>query len=146
MKENVIITIKSTQYDGEQSDTIETLHHGTHKIVAGNTVFYYEEILPDETGTPVTASKNILKLSGDTICVTKQGLVNTTMKFATGYVHQDAYHTPYGSFDMTLHSSSVQQTLTEDRIVLDINYSLELNGNYIADCKMCITIENQNEE
>lgn len=140
MKENVIIKIHSTQYaDGEES-TIESTASGKYHAFPDMHSILYEEKAPDGDNENTVLSKNIMKIQEDKLTLIKKGLIDTEMVFQDGYTHLGAYQTPYGTFDMRIHTKELYILLSPEQINISIRYALEFNGEHVSDCRMTICI------
>ncbi len=142
MTENVLITIHSTQVTDDETETLEMTYPGKHRSLPEADVILYEEILPDDTGNAGNRTKNKMKIEDHTVRLTKKGILETEMFFEEGNVHQGFYKTPYGVFDMVIHTSQLEIQKTNDSIDIVNQYALELNGTHVSDCIMHIRIEN----
>lgn len=141
MKETVLVTIQGTQRDGETEETIETIHQGKHRVMAGKNIVLYEEIHLDEAQSSTTITKNIMKIEEDSLSLTKKGLIHTKMIFRKDFTHHGFYQTPFGIFDMTIHTTDLQITRQPDHYRLKIQYSLSLNKQHVSDCYLKIQIQ-----
>lgn len=142
MNENVIIKIHSTQYaDGEKS-TIESTAVGKYHAFPNMHSILYEEKAPDKDNENTVLSKNIMKIQKDKLTLIKKGLIKTEMTFQNGNTHRGLYQTPYGTFDMTIHTKDLHILSTTEQINISIRYALELNGQHTSDCHMSIHIHN----
>lgn len=140
MKENVLINIRGTQFDGEQEETIETLYSGKYRHVGSSDVFMYEEIIMDDNPNDQKKAKNILKVTENQITLSKKGIVETEMIFNTNKSHHGYYATPFGMFNMDIHTKKLQinhdSSEKEDSLSLSIQYSLSLNGQEVSKCRL----------
>lgn len=140
MTNNVLITIRGTQVIDGESETIETVQPGTYRSLPDMEVILYEEIASNEDGH-INTTKNIMKIQDSQITVVKKGATQTEMHFEKGSTYHGFYKTPYGVFDMVIHTSTLNIVQTEKRMDLTIQYALELNGMAVSDCTMDIRIE-----
>ncbi len=58
------------------------------------------------------------------------------MIFEEGRASETAYATQYGVLNMEIATTMLQVDIAEDAIDVKIEYSLSMNGRYIADCTM----------
>ena len=128
-KDKVFIKIKGLytgtmeegfQSDGEnideietQDDEIEVINVGTYSVVNGKEYIRYEEVYDDSQ----ERSSSIIKIDGDSVEVTKKGVVSTKMRF-----------------------KSLEIERTEDTISIYLVYGMEVNCEHLSDCDMQITI------
>ena len=84
MNNNVLVTVHGLQHEIDDKEGIQTKQTGNYRLVAGKHIISYKEYFRDEeTGRDATIS-NLLKISGDTVTLTKRGATNTEMTFKTG--------------------------------------------------------------
>ncbi|MCH5267687.1 MAG: DUF1934 domain-containing protein [Lachnospiraceae bacterium] len=140
MKNTVLVTIRGEQSDGVQSESQETIQTGRYRYIDGKDVISYEEMVLDEPADPASACRNILKIQPDFITLSKKGPIRTEMEFATGQSFHGFYQTPYGVFDMVVQTKKVAIKKEETQITVFLQYDLELNGDFIAECKLDIVI------
>lgn len=111
-KDKVFIKIKGLytgtmeegfQSDGEnideietQDDEIEVINVGTYSVVNGKEYIRYEEVYDDSQ----ERSSSIIKIDGDSVEVTKKGVVSTKMRFTMGSKNMTYYQTPYGNMSL----------------------------------------------
>ena len=139
-KDKVFIKIKGLytgtmeegfQSDGEnideietQDDEIEVINVGTYSVVNGKEYIRYEEVYDDSQ----ERSSSIIKIDGDSVEVTKKGVVSTY------------YQTPYGNMSLGIITKSLEIERTEDTISIYLVYGMEVNCEHLSDCDMQITI------
>lgn len=143
MHSNVLVTIRGTQSDGTEQDTIETISHGQYRFLTDKHAVSFEELLPSEANTTISI-KNILKITDETVTLTKRGVTQTEMFFQQGHTFCGFYQTPFGTFDMALHTSRLKITSQDDLLRAEIDYALELNGQHVSDCSIQISVTSNN--
>lgn len=139
---NVQITIKGTQHDISDS-SMETTYLGSYRQLAGKHVISYNEYF-EEDGAPPSTNANLIKIDNGTIHITKKGTVNTQMHFESGKKHHGIYQTPFGSFDMVIHTEKLAILETEQGLVADILYTLSLNHCPVSKCTIQIKVTERN--
>ena len=98
MNDKVLVTIKGIQYDLEENNEgIETMQHGEYKYILGKHVIAYDEIFETEDGAPPATSKNLLKITKDSVSLVKRGVVSSDMFFKERhwYVYYKGYCSTY---------------------------------------------------
>ncbi len=151
-KDKVFIKIKGLytgtmeeeiQSDGEdieeietQDDEIEVINVGTYSIVNGKEYVRYEEVYDDSQ----ERSNSMIKIDGDSIEVTKKGVVSTKMIFTRGRKIMSYYDTPYGSMSIGIVTKELEIERTDDTISIYLVYGMEVNCEHLSDCDMHITI------
>ena len=138
MNNNVLVTVHGLQHEIDDKEGIQTKQTGNYRLVAGKHIISYKEYFRDEeTGRDATIS-NLLKISGDTVTLTKRGATNTEMTF-TGF-----YETPFGSMQMSLDTTRVDIKEADDKIEISIDYGLDMNYSHVSDCTITMVIESLN--
>lgn len=137
MTEEVLVKIcgKQRGEDGTE-DVVETMHPGEYRKKEGTHFLLYDEYL-EGVEEPV---KNILRLKGEEVNLTKRGPLNVRMTFEPGREHRSSYQTPYGVLMMGTDTSRVDFVEKEDKILLSIWYVLKANDAFVADCNIQIEI------
>ena len=145
-----LLTVIGTQWDeaGEEQTTQATAAAEYH---TGNGSFYilYEESAVEGEGI----TKNMVKLKGSTLELTKKGAVNTRMIFEPGQEHTALYSTPFGTLPFGILTDTVDSVLSEKGIRICAAYSLTCQGptcqgpvpqdSVISRCKILIKMEFQ---
>jgi len=121
----IMIEIKSTieQIDGEVH-TIEMVTEGELYQKNGSIfLMYYESEVSGMEG-----SKTMLKISDDTITMTRLGQTNSKIIFDINHPMTSVYHTPYGAFDMNVETESLEKSMDLENLsgYIDIKYQMIL--------------------
>ena len=141
MTKDILVRISGLHQepDGETAETDEVIE----VIVPG--IYYYKNkkqyILYEEIGENGETTKNQVKIYEDKhIEVRKSGALTATLVFETGCKHGTAYQTPFGLMQMTTDTRAIELEEAEDIIGIGIDYSLEVNREPVADCRIEISI------
>lgn len=102
----------------------------------------YEEV---SEGFPEPV-KNKIKFTGHYLELAKSGAVNARMVFEEGVKNISDYHTSYGSILVGTDTKKIHMTEEEDRITVHVDYVLELDGEYVADCQICLDVRSHTGE
>lgn len=119
-----------------QDDEVEVINVGTYSVVNGREYVRYEEVYDDSQ----ERSSSIIKIDGDSVEVTKKGVVSTKMRFTMGSKNMTYYQTPYGSMSLGIITKKLEIERTEDTISIYLVYGMEVNCEHLSDCDMQITI------
>lgn len=114
------LTVAGTQQDesgGEQTTLTAAAEYYTRN---GSFYILYEESAAD--GGEIT--KNMIKLKGSTLELTKRGAVNARMIFEPGQEHVTLYSTPFGTLPLGICTDTVESVLSEKEIEIRAAYSL----------------------
>lgn len=121
----------------EDGDGIEVINIGSYYKRDGKHFVRYEE--PLENASVVTV--NLLKISDNEIELITKGQTGSHMIFTIGKKSMTYYSTPFGGMNLGIDTYDVNVTESEDVITVDIEYGLEINLDYVADCRVHIEIE-----
>lgn len=138
MTQEVLLTLKGLQFDQreEDSDKIETVLVGDYYKRNGNHYVIYEEIM--EGFAQVT--KNRLKFGEHMLELSRSGLVNVHMVFQENKKNLTNYNTPFGQILVGIDTKKIQIEEGQDMIVVDVDYSLDINYEFLSDCHITVNI------
>ena len=126
MTDNVIISIKGSQYDGDGGpEEMELVTPGslTGDGRGGYTISYEESELTGLEGTTT-----VLRIEGGRVTLLREGSVNSQMVFEEGRRHLSMYETPYGSLSVGINTKRMRNTVGEDGGDLEIDYAVEIDN------------------
>lgn len=144
MTKDVLLSLRGLQFDttSEDGDKIETITPAEYyKRNDSHYVIYEEAVEGFAEGT-----KNIIKFKNHALDLTKKGMFNVHMIFEEKKKNMTNYSTPYGDILIGIDTRSVEMTEEEERIVVDVDYALEVNYEHLADCKIRVDIRPKSGE
>ena len=121
MDKNVLIHIRGLQMmePTDEQEPIELVVPGQYYFKNGSHYLRYEELM-DETSTEPTV--NYIKISSKAVEVRKKGLVTVEMGIAaTGVMIEES----------------------ENGIDMKVDYALEMNEEYVADCYLTVSAQSK---
>lgn len=137
MTKDVLIAIKGLQFEeAEDAEEIEVIQRGQYYQRNDSHYLMYEE--PVE-GTDDTIL-NRIKFTDNEVQVTKKGAVNTMLSFHENEKNMTNYATPFGNLVMGIHTHQIELAIQEEKIIVLIDYALDVNYEFLADCKITITV------
>jgi uncharacterized beta-barrel protein YwiB (DUF1934 family) len=137
MTEEVLISVKGLHTMEETGDdNIEMISPGKYYNRNGKHYIIYEELLE---GTNETV-QNCIKLQKGRMEVKKKGVIQAEMIFEQNRKNTSWYGTPYGNMMAGIEVNSMQMAETEEMIQVDVDYSLELNYEHLADCNITVKV------
>ncbi len=143
MTKDVIVSIRGLQFDnGEDGEKIESIQRGEYYIRNDSHYVVYEEVI-EGMKTPV---KNLIKFRPGEMHLSKRGALNVHMDFVENQKNLADYRTPFGSVVIGLEASRVAMEEEEKRVVVQVDYTLDVNYEYLADCKIHIDIRSLDGE
>ena len=138
MTQEVLLTLQGLQFDQreEDADKIEIVTVGDYYKKNGKHYVIYEEVTEGFT----QPTKNRLKFSGDMLELSRNGLVNMHMVFQENRKNLTNYNTPFGQILIGIDTKKIQIEEQKDNIVVDVDYSLDINYEFLSDCHIKISI------
>lgn len=135
MNGDVVITIKGMQFGGEEaSESISNQYEGKFFEREGHRyLMYHEKIDGEETDT-----KCLIKIGINEVTVTKRGAVNVEMPFKLGRKQLTNYDTQFGGLTLGFKTKNITCQQNDSSMTLDIDYTLEMNYEFLAECKIHI--------
>ena len=138
MTQKVLLTFRGMQFGQREEDAgqIETVSQGDYYKKNGKHYVIYEE----NTEGFEQAVKSRLKFSESVLELSRSGPVNVHMVFQENKKNLTGYNTPFGQILMGIDTKKIQIKEQEDRITVDVDYSLDVNDEFLSDCHMKIDI------
>lgn len=140
MTKEVIITICGLQ-NGPETDgePIEMIVAGEYFYKNNKHYILYDEVMEGES----QVTKNRIKISNGQMELTKSGVVNVHMVFEENVKNITQYYTPYGSLSMGIDGKKVEIQESEHEIDVKIEYGMEMNQEFVADCNIAINVKSK---
>ncbi|MDE7339508.1 MAG: DUF1934 domain-containing protein [Lachnospiraceae bacterium] len=141
MTKDVLISLRGLQFDQSDSDVekIETIMPGSYYEKNGSHYVLYDEIM-EGFSEPV---RNRIKFGEHVLELTRSGAVNVHMIFEENRKNMTSYNTPYGNILIGIDTRKIHITQESDRIVVDVDYALDVNYEYLADCQIVLDIRSK---
>ena len=137
MTKDVLLAIKGLQFNAAADETnIQTITAAEYYLRNNNHYIIFDEAME---GTE-QRTKNIIKLRENTLELTKKGFVNVHMLFEENRKNLTNYSTPFGSILIGIDTKRVTLLEEEKQILCDVDYALEINYEFLADCKISLEI------
>ena len=137
MTEEVLVSVKGLHsLDNAQEDEVEVIFAGKYYKRNGKHYVLFEEAVE---GSSQTVSSRI-KLQQERMEVSKKGAVNSQMIFEPDRKSESWYGTPYGNMLAGIQVKNMKIEETRDVIRASVEYSLELNYEHMADCRLQVKI------
>ena len=140
MTTDVLLSIRGLQFEGENdANDLETITAAQYYKKNDSHYVIYEEATEGFRET----TKNIIKWNGNTLELTKRGLINVHMIFEEKKNNMTDYRTPYGSILIGIDTKQIQMTEEEDEVTVCVDYALSINYEHLADCKININVRSK---
>ncbi len=135
MTKEVLIAIRGMQFEGATDpESIEVIQKGQYYQRNGSHYLVYEEPV-EETGDKIL---NRIKFKNGEVQVTKKGAVNTMLSFKENEKNMTNYETPFGNLIMGINTQKINLKMNESQLEVLVDYALDINYEYVADCKINI--------
>lgn len=133
MTKDIFLSLKGLQMEyTEDSDEVETITPASYYRKNGSHYIVYDEMTEGFTDS----TRNIIRFKDDYLEVFKRGLVNVRMVFEENRKNITSYQTPFGNILIGVDTESVQINEKENQINVQVDYTLEANYQYLADCRI----------
>jgi len=140
MTKDVLVKISGLQFAGEEdNDSIEVITSGTYYKKNNKHYVLYEEVM--EGTTEIT--KNVIKIGEDSMEVTRKGPATVHMVFEKDKKNVSYYYTPFGNLLIGIDAREIQIDESELDINVKVNYGLEINYEYVADCHITVDVKSK---
>lgn len=140
MTKEVLIAIAGLQFESNENDEqIEVITAGDYYQKNGKHYVLYDEVMEGFGGS----TKNMIKISDNTLDITKKGITNVHMIFEKNKKNVTYYDTPFGSLLVGIAAKNVDVKETNENIDVVVNYALEVNYEHLADCKITMNIKSK---
>ncbi len=141
MTKEVLITIRGLQFvsQGDDAEPVEVVTPGEYYYKNGSHYLKFEEVTEGFT----ESTRNLMKFKKDYLEVRKKGLVDVNMLYELNKKTLSYYQTPFGVMHMGIATTSFSQKIEEHEIELNIDYALEMNESFVADCTIYINVKSR---
>ena len=135
MTKDVMISIRGLQsMDDGADDEIETIQRGQYYEKNGSRFLIFDEYIEGFT----EPAKNVMRFRDKEMMLTKRGLINVQLDFEEGKKNLTSYRTPYGVIMLGVDTRKVSVIESENELLLEIEYALEADYQFIADCRIVV--------
>lgn len=137
MNREILVAVSGLhQTAQENGEKIEMVSHGIYEFTDGQHKIQYEEI--DEENQEIT--KVTMVFSEENVEILKQGQNNAQMLFQKNKKTSTSYQTPYGELIVGIDTTGILVDESESRILLSLNYALDMNYSHVAECNVDVKI------
>lgn len=145
MTKDVLVAISGLQIadaDAEKdAQPIEVINSGEYYLKNGKHYIIFDEVMEGFDGV----TKNRIKIDGDYLELKKNGVSNVHMVFEKNKKNITCYETPFGNIMMGINANRFDFNETEQNISLDVDYTLDINYQSYAECKIQIRVTSKEE-
>ena len=135
---HVTLTITGTQTgEDNESMTIATQTEGEYFERGNSTYLLYDETDPDDG----SVTKNMLKLSGGALSLSKKGAVNSNMTWEEGKTIVSDYSSAFGRLMLSVKTKRLHICDSEEELHLEVNYRLSVEDTFLSDNSLSIHVQ-----
>lgn len=142
MTKDILLTISGLQFAAQEDgvgEPVEVITPGDYYKRNDKHYVLYDEVMEGFDGT----TKNIIKIGEDCLDITKKGVANVHMIFEKNKKNVTYYYTPFGSLLIGIDAKNVKIAETEENIDVTVNYDLEINYEFLANCNITMNIKSK---
>lgn len=137
MTKDVLVSLKGLQFSLAEEEThVETVTAAEYYRKNNSHYVIFDELFEGFEGS----ARNVIKFKEHSLDLTKRGLVNVHMIFEENRKNMTNYSTPFGDIMIGIDAKKVRLEEAEEEIQVDVDYALEINYEYLADCKLSMKI------
>lgn len=135
---DVVITIKSIQRSGENSDVTEVITQGKYTLIPNGCEMSYTET----EATGFEGSQTIVRIiPGVRLEMMRSGAVNTELLIETGRKNYCRYGTPYGELTVGAIAKRVDADLHEKGCRAVAEYTMDINSELLGEYTLEISVK-----
>lgn len=134
---DVLITIKSVQYDGDERSETEVITEGKFEKIPNG----YELIYDETDATGFEGCRTVLKiLDGSKIELTRSGAAASELYIERGKKNFCLYGTPFGELTVGVQGKNVESRLTDIGGSVSASYVIDINSSHMGDYELNIEV------
>lgn len=138
MKENILISLTSVQWQDSEKSQTELITRARCRREDGSCVISYD----DTEATGFEGSVTTIKVdSNRRASIIREGTANSVLSLEMGKKHFCQYGTPYGVMQIGVFTHDISNTIDKDGR-LYMKYTLDLNSSYLSDNEIILQIKN----
>ena len=132
------LTLTGRQRDEAGQESVTELSTAAdYEEKDGCIYIFYEEAEGQE---PEAVCRNLIKIEGSVLEVTKRGPISSRMVFEAGKLHRTDYATPYGTLRLEVSTRRLTLSLQEDGAEAHLEYTLISEGRLLSDCALSLSL------
>lgn len=141
MTKDILVSLRGLQFDQSETEAekIETITAGTYYEKNGKHYVLYEEVMEGFE----ESTKNKIKFGEHFLELSRSGLVNVHMLFEENKKNMTSYQTPYGNILIGIDTKKIHITQEPDRMLVNVDYALDINYEYLADCQIVMDVRSK---
>lgn len=137
MDKQVLVSISGLQFTDANKEAIEMITAADYYKKNDKHYLIFEEAQEGFEGT----TRNVIKFNEHMVDITKKGIVNVHMVFEEKQKNMTYYDTPFGNLMIGLSTNRIDIEEDASAINIKIDYSLDINYDFVSDCKISISVK-----
>lgn len=140
MTKDVLVTVTGTQFSMSNTDEpVEIVTTGSYYKKNNKHYVLYDELIDGSN----VVTNNTLKFDETAFNLIRNGAINTNMLFEENKRNITSYNTPFGSLSIGIDASKIDLVEEKEEIKVDIDYSIDVNCEHLADCKIKLSVKSK---
>ncbi|MDO5291205.1 MAG: DUF1934 domain-containing protein [bacterium] len=141
MTKEVLISISGLQLEIDEQEAVEVISVGEYYKKNEKHYLRYEDLAMDCEDLGINnVNKNTVKISDTQVDIIKKGASNTHMIFEKNKKNVTYYSTPFGELLIGIYTTKLDITETEEEILVNLKYALDVNASHVSDCDITIKV------
>ena len=137
MTKDVFVSVEGMHFSQQaEPGKVEIINAGSYYKKNDYHYVLYDEAM--EGFDQVT--RNMIKFRDGEVLLHKKGVINADMLFEENKTNSSCYMTPFGEIMMNINTTAVDILEREDKIILDVGYTLEVGYEELAQCRIHIRV------
>lgn len=137
MTKEVLVSICGTHInESGENDPIEVITTGDYYFKNDKHYVMFDEVLEGTDGI----TRSTFKFDPRECLMKRTGATNVQMIFDRDNKTVSSYMTPFGSIVIGIDTNRIDYSESEELISIDIGYALDVNYEYLADCRLRVDI------
>lgn len=146
MTQDVLLTISGLHQSEDMAEQtgdmepIEVITPAKYFLKNGKHYILYDEVVE---GVPGVIKNKIKIVEDGHLEIIKTGITNSHMVFERGKTYASSYATPFGMMAVETKTRALDIIVQEDLISVDTDYTLYVNEEVAAECRIVMTIKSK---
>lgn len=137
MDKEVLVSISGLQFSEANKEAVEMITVADYYKKNDKHYLIFDEAMEGFEGT----TRNMIKFNEHMVDITKKGITNVHMVFEEKQKNMTYYDTPFGNLLIGLSTNHIDVEEETAAINVKIDYSLDVNYEFVSDCKISISVK-----
>lgn len=137
MDKEVLVSISGLQFSEANKEAVEMITVADYYKKNDKHYLIFDEAMEGFEGS----TRNMIKFNEHMVDITKKGITNVHMVFEEKKKNMTYYDTPFGNLLIGLSTNRIDVEEETAAINIKIDYSLDINYEFVSDCKISISVK-----